>query len=216
MLEQRTAHAKTNLKGETMNRFSFVALVVALLATPIFSQEPSTAPSGSPTPTWKWTSSGKEVHASLTSESGNETIDLKFFKHELDAFRVVAPDHSIALKVTGNVQRNVRKELKELRKNKLPVTLTYDDGASVSKTWGVIVVDDTLAVAPRNDDAKEFSRAMKSKKFTISYTDITGAVVTGVFNIGDIREQMKAHDVKIHKFGFGDALGLAAGAIPAG
>jgi hypothetical protein len=205
-----------NLKGEIMNRFSFVTLLVALFATSTLSQEPATAPTVPPAPTWKWTSSGKEAHASLKSESGNETIDLAFFKHELDTFRVLAPDHSIAMKVVGNAQGNVHKELKELKENKLPVTLTYDDGTSASKTWGVIVVDDNLAVAPRNDDVKEFSRAMKSKKFTISYTDVTGAVVTGIFNIGDIREQMKAHGVKIHKFGFGDALSLAAGAIPVG
>ncbi len=161
------------------------------------------------TPTWEWTSGDKWDHAHLKSESGNEEIDLAFYKHELANFHVLVPANSITIKVVGNVQ-------KEREKNKLPVQLAYDDGASVSKTWGVIQFSDALVVAPRDDTEKEFKQVMKSKKFTVSYTDVTGAVVTGVFNIGDISEQMKTHGVHFHKFGLVDGLRLAAAAAPKG
>jgi Sel1 repeat len=169
-------------------------------AQPAAPQQPAqTAQPAQPTPAWEWKSYRRADYAVLKSESGNLTIILHFFKHEFDTFTVGVPDGSVAIKVKGSFE-------KERTKNKLPVTLIYDDGISVSKTWGAVQYSDALEIVPKDYMDKEFKLVMKSKKFTVSYTDAMGAVVTGVFNIGDISEQMKTHGVHFHKFGFGDAL----------
>ena len=175
--------------------------------TPAVAPGPSEAiiqtTSVSTSPSWKWTVQDKWDLADLKSESGKAEINAGFLKHELENFHVNIAANSIAVKFTGDKQ-------KQREKNKLPVTLSYGNGPSVSETWGVVQYNDGMVLAPRNNEDKDFLRAMKSKTFTISYTDVTGAVVTEVFNIGDMGEQMKSHHVKVHTFGFGDAFAVAA------
>jgi len=157
-----------------------------------------------------WTSTGKKNQddiASFPSATQAEHMEIYFFKHEFGSIMVRIPP-SVAIK------DHSKDPFKQLKKNKIEVTLTFDSETPITQTWGVVEYpkDATLpALTPEDRSAKLYQKALKSKQLTISYPDVTGKTMTVIFDLSGLKPQMDAHNEKVHHFGLMDGIGLLGG-----
>ncbi len=158
---------------------------------------------------WKWTAAGKhgeEETASCTSEDGTERLEIVFSKHEFSymVIRVPAP---------LTIRDPTKGWLRQVGQNKMPLTIVFGDEPPVSETWGAAQQSDNPMplLCPMNLSSKPFSKALRTSKMTVSYTDGSGKAATAAFDLADMREQIKQHHEKTGNFGLKDILtGVAA------
>lgn len=160
---------------------------------------------------WAWASTdkkGRDDVAMYPSTTGAEHLEIYFNNHEFGRMMVRIP-------ASVQIKDHSKSPYKQVQKNKIEVTLTFDGDAPVSQAWGVVEFppDAALpAITPQNADAKLYLKALQSKKLTLSYPDVNGNTLTVVFDLSGMKTQMDAHNEKIHHFGVKDGLGILAAA----
>jgi hypothetical protein len=160
-----------------------------------------------------WASTGKKNQddvASFPSSTQTEHMEIYFFKHEFGSIMVRIPA-SVAIK------DHSKDPFKQLRKNKIEVTLAFDSETPITQTWGVVEYPKDAALptlTPEDRSPKLYQKALKSKQLTLSYPDVTGKTVTVIFDLSSMKPQMDAHNEKVHHFGFKDGVELLGAVAP--
>jgi hypothetical protein len=182
-----------------------------------YNQQDSPSSNGQPqaqSVSYTWTASGKKNQddtVSIASTTQAEHLEIYFFKHEFGSMMVRIP-------ATVEIKDHSKDAFKQMRKNKIAVTLAFDSEAPISQTWGVVEYpkEATLpALAPEDRSPKLYLKFLKSKTVTLSYPDVNGKTATVIFDLSDMKTQMTAHKEDVHHFGAKDALGIL-GAAAAG
>jgi hypothetical protein len=217
MLHKRDAHTKgnMNMRGSALCLFTAGLLLVAsngasaqAISTPLPTQAPLVQGS-----CCTWTSTGKKNQddvASFPSSTQAEHMEIYFFKHEFGSIMVRIP-------ASVRIKDHSRDPFKQLRKNKIQVTLTFDNAIPDTQNWGVVEYpkDATLpALTPEDRSAKLYQTILQSKQLTVSYLDADGKTVTAVFDLSGMKLQMDAHNEKVHHFGFKDGVELLGAVAP--
>jgi hypothetical protein len=163
---------------------------------------------------WKWSASGKHNESDLAqcpSATGNEQLELRFYKHEFGNMSVSLPE-------PRELKSHSKSLATEMAKNKVSVTLIFDDAAPVTETWAILEDPDSgkQLLTPRDKQTKVYELVLKSKRLTISYPDKEGKPVTTVFDVSAMPSQVRAHNEKIHHFGLKDSLELGLSLAPIG
>jgi type II secretory pathway component GspD/PulD (secretin) len=163
---------------------------------------------------WKWSASGKHNESDLaqcSSATGGEQLELRFYKHEFGNISVLLPE-------PRELKSHSKSLATEMAKNKVSVTLTFDDAAPVTETWAILQDPDSSEqlLTPREKQTKLYELVLKSKKLSISYPDKDGKPVTTIFDVSAMPEQVQAHNEKIHHWGLKDSLELGLSLAPIG
>jgi hypothetical protein len=186
----------------------------ALLADLVVASAQST-PSPAQTPqvqssACEWTFSGKHDQdevAIFPSSSNTEHLEIYFFKHEFGSMAVRVPA-SVAMK------SHSKDPSTQLKKNKIKVVVTFDGAAPMTQEWGAVDYPKgaiSPMLTPQDRSPKLYQKALESKQLTISYPDISGNIVTVVFDLSALKPQMDAHKEHVHHFGAMDAVELLGG-----
>jgi hypothetical protein len=163
---------------------------------------------------WTWSASGKHNESELAqcpSITGSEQIELRFYKHEFGNLSVSLPE-------PRELKSHNKSLATEMAKNKVTVTLTFDDAAPVTETWAILQDPDSAKqlLTPREKQTKVYELVLKSKKLAISYPNKDGMPVTTVFDVTAMPSQVQAHNEKIHHWGLKDSLELGLSLAPIG
>ena len=163
---------------------------------------------------WTWSASGKHNESDLAqcaSITGSEQLELRFYKHEFGNLSVSLPE-------PRELKSHSKSLATEMAKNKVTVTLTFDDAAPVTGTWAILQDPDSTKqlLTPREKQTKVYELVVKCKKLSISYPDKDGKPVTTVFDVSAMPSQVQAHNEKIHHWGLKDSLELGLSLAPIG
>lgn len=198
--------------------YLLVAVVLIVASEEVASAQAISTPSPTEaslvqSSTCAWTSTGKKNQddvASFPSSTQVEHMEIYFFKHEFGPIMVRIPA-SVAIK------DHSKDPFKQLKKNKIEVTLAFDSESPITQTWGVVEYpkDAALpALTPEDRSPKLYQKALKSKQLTLSYPDDAGKIVTVIFDLSSMKSQMDAHNEKVHHFGFKDGVELLGAVAP--
>lgn len=85
------------------------------------------------------------------------------------------------------VKNHSKNYLKQMKKNKMKVELSFDNQAPVTKTWAVITEYPKgaalPALTPEDISPKLYEKLLKSNQLSMSYPDATGKILTAVFDV---------------------------------
>lgn len=185
-------------------------------AAPSFSQDAvtlstaSTPQRGIQSSAYDWVATGKNNRdevAHLQSTTQAEHMEIHFFNHEFGSVVVCVPG-------TVQVKDHSKNAFTQLKKNKIDVTLTFNNEAPVIQAWGILDFpkENSLPMlTPQDRSPKFYQKALKSKKLVMSYPDANGNVTTVSFDLSAMQSQMDEHKEHIHHFGFKDAATILEG-----
>jgi hypothetical protein len=146
---------------------------------------------------WQWVQSDKHGEMTkCTPVTGKDSLSFEFTDHKYTW-------SMIEITEPVNIKNPNKGWLRQLGENKVEVTLSFDQEAPVTESWGIANHADYIQktiIAPRDRDEKLLKKVLTSKRLTVTFHDGQGHTVSCSYDLSGLREGMGAHKEHVDKF----------------